>query len=176
MYPPELEESSVFRMLTPGNSLSEESAWMQVYLDITKPLQFLFSDIAHLVLSWVDSRMSFLQKYVVRCVALNLDFRVWHSQKTTEQFTFQVVAKTKGDSLHQFRFASSSFVPCLQIQVFCCLGKLLVGFWKGYFNQKRCRRRDIILTRMEDYRFCTTLFSILINTVRKLSYLLFLKA
>lgn len=147
---------------------------MQLSLDITKLPQFIFSDIAHSVLSWVDSWMSFFQKYIVRYIELNFVFRVWHFQKTTEHFTIQVVAKLRGESLH-FRFAGSSFVPCLHNQVFCCLGKLLVGFWKGYFNQKRCRRRDIILTRMEDHRFCTTLFSILINTVRKLGYLLFLK-
>jgi hypothetical protein len=111
-------------MLAPSNCLTEDSAWMQLSLAITKLLQFLFSDIARLVLSWVDSRMSFLRKYVVRYVALNFGFRVWHSQKTTEQFTIQVVAKLKGESLHHFRFASNSFVPCLHIQVFCCLGKL----------------------------------------------------
>lgn len=30
-------------------------------------------------------------------------------------------------------------VPLLQ---HCCLGKGVVGFWRGYFNRKRCRRRE----------------------------------
>jgi len=156
-------------------SLVEQSAWMQLSLHIKKLLQFLFSCLAHFVLFWVDSRMSFLPKYVVWCIAINFAMRDWHSQKTTGQFTIQVVAKLKRESLCHFRFASSSFVYCSHIQVFCCLGKCLVGFWKGYFNQKRCRRRDIIQTRLDEYQFCTTLFSILIKTVRKLIYLFVLK-
>lgn len=166
LYPPELEESSGFRMLAASNYLNDGSSWMQLPLDITQLLQFLFSHVAHLVLLWVDSSMSFLPEYVVRNVALIFDFRVWHFQKT-EQFKIQVVAKLKGESVYHLRFASNSFVLCLHIQVFCCLGKCLVGFWKGYFNQKRCRRREIILIRMKEYRFCTTLFSILNKCCRK---------
>lgn len=141
-----------------------QSAWMQVSVDITKLLQFLFPYLAHLVLFWIDSRTSFLPTYIVQCVAVNFALRDWHSQRTTGQFTIRVVAKLRRESLYHFRFASNSFVSCLHIQVFCCLGKCLVGFWKGYFNQKRCRRRDIIQIRLEEYRFCTTLFSILIKT------------
>jgi hypothetical protein len=144
---------------------------MQLPMDLTVLLQLLFFYLAHPVLFWVDCRMSFLPKYVVRCVAVNIAFRNWDSQETTEQFTFQVVAKLKRKSL--FRFASSSFITCLHTQVFCCLGKCLVGFWKGYFNQKRCRRRNIIQVRLEEYRFCTTVFSRLIKTDTKLNYLLF---
>lgn len=31
---------------------------------------------------------------------------------------------------------------------FVCLGRGLVGYWKGYFNHKRCRRRCIFKLRM----------------------------
>lgn len=37
---------------------------------------------------------------------------------------------------------------------YLCLCKCLVGFWKGYFNQKRCRRRDIFLIRLQKCPFC----------------------
>lgn len=30
---------------------------------------------------------------------------------------------------------------------FVCLGRGLVGYWKGYFNHKRCRRRCIFKLR-----------------------------
>ena len=129
---------------------------MQFSLDITKLLQLLFP---YLALFWVDNRMSFLPT----CVS-QFALRDWHSQKVT----FRVMAKLQRESLYHFRFASSIFISCLHIQVFCCLGKCLVGFWRGYFNQKRCRRRCIIQISMEEYQFCTTLFSILIKTVRKL--------
>ena len=146
--------------------LIEQFAWMQLPMDVTVLLPVLQFYFAHLVLFWVDSRMSFLPKYVVRCVAVNFAFRDWHCQKTTGLFTNQVVAKLKRES--PCRFASNSFITCLRTQVFCCLDKCLVGFWKGYFNQKRCRRRNItIKIRLEEYRFCT-LFSRLIKTVRKL--------
>lgn len=142
-------------------ALTKQPTWMQLRLDITKLLQFLLSYLAHLVLFWVDSRMCSLPKYVVRCVALNFALKDLHSQKTTERFTVQVVAKVERKSI--FRCASNNFLSCLHTQVFCCLGKCLVGFWKGYFNQKRCRRRDMIQIRLEEYRFCTTLFSVLIK-------------
>ena len=162
----ELKVSSGLRML--ADFLIEQFAWIPV--DLTVLLQLLHFCFARFVLFWVDSRMSFLPKYVVRRVAVNFAFRDWHCRKTTGQFTFQVVAKLKRES--PCRFASNSFITCLRTQVFCCLGKCLVGFWKGYFNQKRCRRRNItIQIRVEEYRFCT-LFSRLIKTVRKL-YLLF---
>lgn len=151
-----------------ANSLREQSAWVQHSQDITKLLQFLFPYLAHLVFFWVDSRITFLPTYVIQCVPVNFALKDWHSQRTTGQFTIRVVAKLRRESLYHFRFASSSFVSCLHIQVFCCLGKCLVGFWRGYFNQKRCRRRDIIQISLEEYRFCTTLFSIIIKTVRKL--------
>ena len=154
-----------------ANFLIEQFAWIQLPMDLKVLVQLLQFYFAHLVLFWVDSRMSFLPKYVVRCVAVNFAFRDWHCQKTAGQFTIQVVAKLKIESL--CRFASSSFITCLYTQVFCCLGKCLVGFWKGYFNQKRCRRRNItIQIRLEEYRFCTV-FSRLIKTVRKLNYPLF---
>lgn len=149
----ELEESSGFRMLVV--SLTKQPTWMQLRLDITKLLQFLLSYLAHLVLFWVDSRMCSLPKYVVQCGALNFALMDFHSQKTTEPFTVRVVAKLKREPL--FRFANNSYMSCLHIQVFCCLGKCLVGFWKGYFNQKRCRRRDMIQIKLEEYRFCTIL-------------------
>lgn len=153
-----------------ANLLIEQFDWIHLPMDLTVLLQLLQFYFAHLVLFWVESRMSFLPKYVVRCVAVNFAFGDWHCRKTTGQFTFEVVAKLKRDS--PCRFASNSFITCLHTQVFCCLGKCLVGFWKGYFNQKRCRRRNIIQTRVEEYRFCT-LFSRLIKTVRKLNYILF---
>jgi hypothetical protein len=146
-----------------ANSLIEQSAWMQLPVDLTMLLHLLLLYLAHLVLFWVDSRMSPLPKYVVRCVTVNFAFRDWHSQKTTGQFPIQVVAELRRESL--YRYAGNSFLTCLHAQVFCCLGKCLVGFWRGYFNQKRCRRRNIIQIRLEEYRFCTTLFSILIKTV-----------
>jgi hypothetical protein len=156
-----------------ANFLIGQFACIQLPGDLTVLLQLLHFYFAHLVFLWVDSRMSFLPKYVVRCVAVNFAFRDWHCQKTTGQFTIQVVAKLKRES--PCRFASNSFMTCLRTQVFCCLGKCLVGFWKGYFNQKSCRRRNItIRIRLEEYRFCT-LFSKLIKTVRKLNYLLFSK-
>ena len=165
----ELKESLDLRML--ANFQIEHFAWMQLPVDLTVLLQLLNFYLAHLVLFWVDSSMSFLPKYVVRCIAVNFALRDWHCQKTTGQFTIQVVAKLKRES--PFRFASNSFLTCLRTQVFCCLGKCLVGFWKGYFNQKRCRRRNIIIQiRLEEYRFCT-LFSRLIKTVRKLSIFCF---
>jgi len=154
-----------------ANFLIENFDSIQLPVDLTVLLQLLHFYVAHLVLFWVDSRMSFLPKYVMRCVAVNFACRDWHCQKTTGQFTIQVVAKLERES--PCRFASNSFVTCFHTQVFCCLGKCLVGFWKGYFNQKRCRRRNItIQIRLEEYRFCT-LFSRLIKTVRKLNYLLF---
>lgn len=134
---------------------------MQLHLDITMLLQFLFSYLTHLGLFWIDSRMSSLPNSVVQCVALNFALTDMHSQTTTEQFTVRLVAKLKRESL--FRFAVYSFMSRLHTQVFCCLGKCLVGFWKGYFNQKRCRRRDKIQIRFGEYQFCTTLFSILIK-------------
>jgi len=165
----ELKESSGLRML--ANSLIEQFAWMQFPMDLTVLLQLLHFYFAHLVLFWVDSKMSFLPKYVVQYVSVNFAFRDWHCQKTTGLFTIQVVAKLKRES--PCRFASNSFITCLHTQVFCYLGKCLVGFWKGYFNQKRCRRWNIIIQiRLEEYGFCT-LFSRLIKTVRKLNYLLF---
>lgn len=136
----ELEDSSGFRMLV--ISLSRQPTWMQLCLDITKLLQFLLSYLAHLVLFWVDGRTCSLPKYVVQCVELNFALMDLRSQKTTNRFTVQVVAKLKREFL--FRYASNNFMSSLHTQVFCCLGKCLVGFWKGYFNQKRCRRRDII--------------------------------
>lgn len=154
-----------------ANQLIEQFAWMQLPVDLTVLLQLLHFYFAHLVLFWVDSRVSFLPKYVVQCVAVNFAFRDWHCQKTTQLFTIQVVAKLKRES--PFRLAVNSLITCLHTQVFCCLGKCLVGFWKGYFNQKRCRRRNItIQIRLEDYKFCT-LSSRLIKIVRKLYYLLF---
>jgi len=154
-----------------ANFLIEQFAWIQLPMDLTVLLQLFHFYFTHLVLFWVDSRMSFLPKYVVRCIAVNFAFRNWHCRKTTGQFTIHVVAKLKRES--PCRFAGNSCITCLRTQVFCCLGKCLVGFWKGYFNQKRCRRRNItIQIRLEEYRFCT-LFSRLIKTVRKLNYLLF---
>lgn len=160
MYLSELEESSSFKMLV--ISLPKQPTWMQLHLDITKLLQFLHSYLAHLVLFWVDSRMCSLPKYVVHCVALSFALMDLHDQKTTEWFAVRVVAKVKRECI--FRCASNNSMLCLHIQVFCCLGKCLVGFWKGYFNQKRCRRRDMIKIRLGEYRFCTTLFSILIKS------------
>lgn len=139
-----------------ANFLIEQLAWMQLPMDLTVLLQLLLFYLAHLVLFWLDCRMSFLPKYVVRCVAVNFAFMNWNCQKTTGQFAFQVVAKLKREFL--FRFARNSFITCHN-QVFCCLGKCLVGFWKGYFNQKRCRRRNTLQIRLEEYRFCTALFS-----------------
>ena len=154
-----------------ANFLIEQFAWIKLPVDLTVLLELLHFYFAHLVLFWVDSRVSFLPKYVVWCVAVNFAYRDWHCQKTTGQFTILVVAELKRES--PCRFASNSFITCLRTQVFCYLGKRLVGFWKGYFNQKRCRRRNItIQIRLEEYRFCT-LFSRLIKSVRKLNYLLF---
>jgi hypothetical protein len=142
-------------------SPTKQPTWMQLHLDITVLLQIIFSYLALLVHLCVDSRMPSLPNLVVHCVALNTALTDLHSQRTTEQFTVRLVAKLKRESL--FRFAIYSFMSHQHTQVFCCLGKCLVGFWKGYFNQKRCRRRNKIQIRMEEYRFCTTLLSILIK-------------
>jgi hypothetical protein len=128
-------------------SLTKQPTRMQLLLDITVLLQFSFSYLA-LVHFWVD-RISSLPNFVVKCVALNFAFTDLHSQKTTEQFTVRLVEKLKRESL--FRFAICSFMLHLHTQVFCYLGKCLVGFWKGYFNQKRCRRKNKIQIRMEEY-------------------------
>lgn len=49
---------------------------------------------------------------------------------------------------------------CLQICIsysplllFCWLRKSLVGFWKGYFNRKRCKRK-IVLKSLASFKFC----------------------
>jgi hypothetical protein len=130
-------------------SLTKQPTWMQLHLDITVLLQFIFSYLALLVHIWVDSRMSSLPDFVVHCVALNSALTDLRSQKTTEQFTVRLVAKLKRESL--FRFAIYSLMLHQHTQVFCCLGKCLVGFWKGYFNQKRCRRRNKIQIRLKEY-------------------------
>lgn len=52
-------------------------------------------------------------------------------------------------------FCSLSFSPSL---VFCCLRKNLVGLWKGFFNQKRCKRKFLIVDLV------ATAFCILFNT------------
>lgn len=33
-----------------------------------------------------------------------------------------------------------SYIPSL---IFCCLGKCFVGLWRGFFIQKRCRRKTL---------------------------------
>lgn len=55
---------------------------------------------------------------------------------------------------------------CLQICIsyspvllFCCLRKSLVGFWKGYFNRKRCKRK-IVHDGLASSKFCNLFFDI----------------
>lgn len=40
--------------------------------------------------------------------------------------------------------------PRLQL---VCLGKGLVGYWRGYFNHKRCRRRHIFKFRKYEFLY-----------------------
>lgn len=40
--------------------------------------------------------------------------------------------------------------PRLQL---VCLGRGLVGYWKGYFNHKRCRRRHILKLRRYEFLY-----------------------
>lgn len=40
--------------------------------------------------------------------------------------------------------------PRLQL---VCLGRGLVGYWKGYFNHKRCRRRHIFKFRKYEFLY-----------------------
>lgn len=54
---------------------------------------------------------------------------------------------------------------------FLCLCKCLVGFWKGYFNQKRCRRRNIFLISLQKCPFCTSFNKI--NKLKKKKMFLF---
>lgn len=48
-----------------------------------------------------------------------------------------------------------SYMPSL---IFCCLGKCFVGLWRGFFNQKRCRRKELIISGI------TILFKLFICT------------
>lgn len=40
--------------------------------------------------------------------------------------------------------------PRLQL---VCLGRGLVGYWRGYFNHKRCRRRHIFKFRQHEFLY-----------------------
>lgn len=51
-------------------------------------------------------------------------------------------------------FSSFRLIPTL---TFCCLRKSLVGLWKGFFNQKRCRRKPLEVVLV------ATVFCILFN-------------
>lgn len=48
-------------------------------------------------------------------------------------------------------FSSMLRSPRLQL---VCLSRGLVGYWKGYFNHKRCRRRDVNSQVLDGMNFC----------------------
>lgn len=105
-----------------------------------------------------------LHKIMVVCrryLMLTLHCFIFDSKVTCcTQLTLNVVSSISKPilSFHckffNYLYCQVSFSPS---RLFCCLRKNLVGLWKGFFNQKSCRRKalEVILV--------TTVFCILFN-------------
>lgn len=138
---------------------------MQLILNFTL-LRFLFNYLSHMLI-WVDNRASLLFTCILQCVSIHFPWEGQISQKATGHFVGCTAAKIRKVSYYCLRILINCIISCFHTQVFCCLGRCLVGFWKGYFNRKRCRRRNIIPICFQECRFCRT-FSILIKIILNL--------
>lgn len=118
-------------------------------------LQFLISYFENMF-DRVHSSLS-ISTYILHC-----EFNNFRAQLHCLNKTFTVVNFSIHKLYRYYNFTIFGLHYYLPIQVFCCLGKCLVGFWRGYFNQKRCRRR----IKFPQLKFCTTLFSILIKILK----------
>lgn len=125
-------------------------------------LRFHLPYISHIVLLWLESRVLFLFTYILQCISLNVKWVFQYHGNAFSPFADCTAAKLQKIQFYNHGISINYIVSCFHSQVFCCLGRCLVGFWKGYFNQKRCRRRYNTQICFQ-CGFCRIIFSILIK-------------